>query len=130
MGLDNGIMVAGVSSEEIPTALEVSQLSSGIEVCYWRKWWGFRNEVVNYLRNKYFSFYEQYDWELEIEDLAKIYEIYINCTKEEWWVHYSDSVWTYEEIAPQIDRELMRLRWLMTCKMNYPDAHIVFYDSY
>lgn len=130
MGLDNGIIVKGLSLEEVPRVLDSREFSGGITICYWRKWWGFRNEVVDYLQNRYLSLDEQYEWELDIKDLAKIYEIYINCTKEEWWLSYSDSIWSYEEIAPQIDKELMRLQWLITCKMNYPDAQIIFYDSY
>ena len=77
MGLDNGIRICkkNLNSSII---LNESFIPSDYEVCYWRKCWGIRNDIIDYLRNTYELQEELYEYELTLADLQAIYDILLS----------------------------------------------------
>ena len=53
MGLDNGIMIRGKHHPELKLPHPPWEWGSNdVEICYWRKFWGFRNEMVVHFNQK------------------------------------------------------------------------------
>ena len=81
MGLDNGIFLRSKRELRIPNFVESSRYVETDDdgnqyfeyyVLYWRKWWGFRNDVMNEL-----GFADgDYSFPLTVEQLEKIQKIF------------------------------------------------------
>ena len=81
MGLDNGIFLRSKRELKSPNFIDSSRYVETDDdgnqyfeyyVLYWRKWWGFRNDVMNEL-----GFADgDYSFPLTVEQLEKIQEIY------------------------------------------------------
>lgn len=121
MGLDNGITKRHKNEA-------INYLTD--EVCYWRKWWGFRNDVVHYLCNKYDTDRETYEWELDKEDVLEIIDILKSWDNKEKWTMESRSVWhwDYDHVSNQIHHHITSLRKMLREVTN--DDIVEFYDSY
>jgi hypothetical protein len=162
MGLDNGIVIRIPAKSNYITipilitnrcewswiAAESTHINEdnfqkipylNFEMLYWRKWWGPRNEVMNYLRSKYYSEEEEYRYNLDADDCAEIIDILRYFRDSSVWSAEAQSIWEYDEdnIEDQIDIDidtLQRLVSLMQTKV-YADLkekglEIYFYDSY
>ena len=104
------------------------------EVVYWRKWWGCRNEVVNYLDNKYKTNRDTYHWQLDTEDCHAIINILYEFDNPDTWLNYGQSVWDYtdDNIHDQIQGDIQALKNIIAL-MDKKDPRFVkveFYDSY
>ena len=154
MGLDNGIDIIyniGLLEEEkainlsVPYALRENLMSMYVrvkddeylleaEVVYWRKWWGCRNAVVNYLDNKYKTDLDTYRWQLDTEDCRAIINILYEFDNPNTWLDYGQSIWDYNDdnIHEQIQGDIQALKNIITL-MDEKDPRLVkveFYDSY
>lgn len=154
MGLDNGVEITyniGLLKGEkttnfsIPYALRENLMSMHIyikenesllesEVVYWRKWWGCRDEVVNYLNDKYKTNRDAYRWQLDTEDCRAIINILYEFDNPDTWLDYGQSIWDYtgDNIHEQIQRDIQALKNIIAL-MDKKDPRLVkveFYDSY
>ena len=131
MGLDNGVIVRGVTRKDLPRFLRYptseDYSDKYVEVCYWRKCWGLRNLFLEDADiNPDFGDVGEYplgDYELTI--LIRCIDHYLR-NPDEW----KNSIWTYDEIRPVLREQKWNLVLLRGWLWRHPDAEIFFYDSY
>lgn len=129
IGLDNGI-VLNKPTNVIPFYVKVDDwvLShNSVEICYWRKCWGIRNEILCL-----FPEAEPNDSCLDltpehIRSIRKIIRSFMNRKK---WEEEGMSIWTYDEIRPRLTKQWFALWWLEHYLKKNPDAEACFYDSW
>lgn len=134
MGLDNGIEIKNCTSDilvDIP-ATWIWQNDNGdiwcIEAIYMRKWWGVRDQIVEYLNAKYC---DDWEWKLDIEDLEYIRDIFSSWNDEDRWEREGDSIWSWEDNIPeQLEKHMTTCDILIELQKKYPNIDICFYDSY
>lgn len=103
------------------------------EVCYWRKCWGFRDKVMDYLRGKYpEKDRDSYEWNLDIEDLQEIAN-YVHdymITPDEGF----STIWTYRESlqhnATAYANLLLLIHDIEDGAISMEDIDILWVDSY
>lgn len=130
MGLDNGI--------ELRTHKEtLHHRSNNIEICYFRKCWGIRDEILGILKDNHsnYNFSEigggMYDLDSkDVKDIKKIIKRFLD---EDYFNDYADSkIFTYEEYKPILKKAYKNLKWLRwylwLCSSNV--RRLWFYDSY
>ena len=130
MGLDNGIIVRGVKRKDLPRFMRYpfeQDYNNGVEICYWRKWWGLRNQFLCGAFPNYNS--NQYEFRLTEKNVAYMWSIVNNYLK--YPGDWDNEYWEYDRHIRQILYEqkwnLTLLRWWM---QRHPDVEVIFYDSY
>ena len=130
MGLDNGI--------KLRTHKEtLRHRSNNIEICYFRKCWGIRDEILGVLGNNHpdYSLIEcgggTYDLDSkDVQDIKKIIKQFLD---EDYFDNYADSkIFTYEEYKSILKKAYKNLKWLKRY-MRFRSKNIKklwFYDSY
>lgn len=134
MGLDNGIILRSKRELRIPDFIDSSRYVETDDdgnqyfeyyVLYWRKWWGFRNDVMNE-----FGFADgDYSFPLTVEQLEKIQKIYNYYNSEETWQE-AESIWNWEEVKNLFPEQNKIFEWLKSYKKLHPSVEVLFYDSY
>ena len=142
MGLENGITLIirekldledwGVKPEYVSITFdewgtEESDKGYVYDVCYWRKCWDVRSDIIKILN------VGQGGGTYRIESVEQIFQIrealvnYLLCP-EKW----QDSIWSMDEMAPHLARDIMNLGWLADYMKEHKGEKIVveFYDSY
>lgn len=130
MGLDNGI--------ELRTYKEtLRHRSDSIEICYFRKCWGIRDEILGILKDNHsnynFSKIGGGTYDLDSKDVKDIKKIIKRFLDEDYFNDYADSkIFTYEEYKPILKKAYNNLKWLRwylwLCGSNV--RRLWFYDSY
>ena len=127
MGLDNGVV--------LKTNLEVNYPhkewdwrtdKQEYDICYWRKFWGFRNEVVSEFNQSK----ECVDIYLNANDVGKIRCILEQYLDRDYYNNNANSVWEYEEYLIHNINCLKYLEMLQNFLEEHPDEECYFYDSY
>lgn len=103
------------------------------EICYWRKCWGFRDKVMDYLRGKYPEMdRDSYEWNLDVEDLQEIAN-YIHdymITPDE---NFS-TIWSYRESlqhnATTYANLLLLIHDIENGAISMKDINVFWVDSY
>lgn len=130
MGLDNGIQVITkkVIKDRPPWIYTYGTPAEYYyEFLYWRKWWGYRNEVIDYFISLGYS-EEDGSFPLRLEDIIEMYRIFLKYTDRDYWLENADSVWSYEEVDfEQLEKQFL---YLMAFYIANPTERIIFYDSY
>lgn len=127
MGLDNGIMIRGKRHLELNLPYPAWDWGSrDLEICYWRKFWGFRNEMVQRFHQKE----ECADIPLLVDDLQEVIEILENYLDRDYYEMNADSVWTYEEYLVRIIHDIENIQELIRYMNENHDVICYFYDSY
>ena len=113
MGLDNGIVIKKITKEQmelIPSYIETDITEYNdeirIEIAYWRKCWGIRNEIINILHMDS----NQYKTKIDIEDIPAIIRMLYKFLSEEYWSEYGDSIWEYEDIKEKLVQNIINLK--------------------
>ena len=121
MGLDNGISRANTTKGKDIYGC----YNEEYDVCYWRKWWGFRDSVVDMLweKNKNVDCSEV---ELDDSDLIDIIDILDSLDEENW----ESPIWSWEEVEDQIPGHIKSIQELIKEKEENPNIVAIFYDSY
>ena len=134
MGLDNGCYVCSnhrqITRDMLPEELEYpfSKDYEKVEILYWRKNWGLRNEVVRlFPRGEKREYYYTIDTPSQVFELIRIIVSFMN---KERWKEEGDSIWDYEEALPGLQRDVMNLAIMAAFMENNPDVYLEFYDSY
>ena len=135
MGLDNGICVKKSAITQLinlnDTFIDDSYNSDEIDITYWRKCWGLRNDIIDYLTKKYKVNDDGHSFILEAKDIKQIIEILISWYDKKKWNSESQSIWTWKEIKENLLDSIRNLSYLLGKMEDYPNRFIVyFYDSY
>ena len=119
MGLDNGVIL------NKPTGATPSHIS--VEICYWRKCWGIRNEILCL-----FPETEPNDSCLDLtpEHIRAIRRILRSFMNQNKWEEEGDSIWSYSTIRPRLTKHWSALWKLEKYMRKNPDAKAYFYDSW
>ena len=99
------------------------------EVCYWRKCWNVRNDILWLIGGR---FDEKFKFNLTTEDVNNIVKLLQSYNSENWeesggsiW-DWDDEEWPYSEYIQRNIKDLMYLRVLM----DKYKLEVYFYDSY
>lgn len=123
MGLDNGIIMelkSGKAKEFFRQFTEETGINwlggnyldiheGEVEVCYWRKFWGFRNECyyINLLNDEEYHYYDS------IEQIKAVYSALEEFTDKDYWDdNENNSIWDYYEYLHIIYESLGNLKIL------------------
>lgn len=128
MGLDNGFLVKGIKLKDIPKFVKPTAfLENGlIEIAYWRKCWGIRNELFEAVKN----FKTQSNSKINIEDIRLILIVIRHFFSKEYWEENSDSIWNFDDYFDYNLQNYMNLFWLYGYMKEHPEVECEFYDSY
>lgn len=137
MGLDNGIYIKSnkrkVTRDMLPAGLIYpfdSDFSDEVEILYWRKNWGLRDDVLDAFDWSGMSD-EQYKFEIDTpEQVMTFIEVIAKWLDEEHWDDDARSIWTYKEIRPVLIQNIINLSMIYTFMIGNPDIYLEFYDSY
>lgn len=136
MGLDNGIFVKKNALTKLTNIEErfstPYDTDSSVDVTYWRKCWGLRDDIVKYLCNKYNVDENNIaTLKLNIDDINKIISIVSSWRNKKKWNSESNSIWTWKEIKDSLVQNLIDLTYLLVKMEDYPGGfEVYFYDSY
>ena len=136
MGLDNSIEVKRTLETNKISELTIfnkdydKELKYDFEICYWRKCWGLRNDIL-FLIGKRWVPEEEYEFSLTKDDVDNIIELLGSYNEDTWegsiWEWTSDEDgWSYSEHIKQDIESLKLLRQLM----DKYELEVYFYDSY
>lgn len=90
MGLDNGIYIIKKNAPD--------EYDPDNEIIYFRKFWGLRYKVLNYLENKYSRNFDGIQAELDIEDLTWFIKLIKSIDNKKAFENACDGYWEYEEV--------------------------------
>ena len=133
MGLDNGIIVKSnkrtVTRDMLPIGINYpfEKDYDGVEILYWRKNWGMRNEVMHTFHWDDETYSGTIDTPAQVMTFIELIAGWLN---EERWEEEGSSIWEYEEIRKILIQNIINLSILYTFMQNNPDIYLEFYDSY
>lgn len=137
MGLDNGIVLKAKEDIEVPTFLEVRQANypyepiaaipagKSEEICYWRKCWGIRNEIMWDIGLDE----DVYCCELTSDDVENIIIILEKYIRKDYYDEHHRSIWEWKRIVPSLMRQAEILSWANEL-LEEDKIELEFYDSY
>lgn len=104
----------------------------GVEIVYWRKNWNLRNAILdsNAVEPAAGS---EFDYIIDTSNqVFEIIKIIVSFMDKEKWEDdsYGSSIWSYEEILPILQQNVINLAIIAAFMQNNPDIHLIFYDSY
>lgn len=127
MGLDNGVVLRTNLEVDYPfKEWDWRTDKQEYDVCYWRKFWGFRNAVVT----EFHQTEECADIPLNAEKVGKLRCILEEFLDREFYEDNADSIWDYEEYLIHNIECCENLAWLQNFLEEHPDEKCCFYDSY
>ena len=129
MGLDNGLYAKGIKKlpRKIRDNWEGIDTNGKIELAYWRKCWGIRNEILDALdvdRQGGGTYL------VSREKLKEVIDVLKKFTNKEYWEDNADSIWEYDEFKDNQKQNIKQLRWIYGHMKWHPDVQLFFYDSY
>ena len=133
MGLDNGIeIVRNEYSNNIKklnkfTARYDKYLQHPFEVCYWRKCWNVRADILNLLMN---ADGDMYQAKLEIDDIKAIRKLLKSYNSKKWSYGWQGAYWKWHEHKRINRKHIRNLKKLIKVMKQYPELDVYFYDSY
>lgn len=135
MGLDNGIFVYSrtrkLSRKDLPFGMTYpfeteDSDEDGVEICYWRKCWGLRNDIVHC-----FGSGDKYSTLIEApEQVMCLIEIIASWLDEKKWNAEGGSLWSYEQIRHTLIVDIVNLGIMYNFMQSNSDIYLEFYDSF
>lgn len=132
MGLDNGIRInKKYRGEELnlPWFVEIDEFQ---DICYWRKCWGIRDDIVRILHMGDDGGEQNLDAE-DIPAIIRVIKKYIT-GGQEYWDENGRSIWEFSEIKDRLLQSFMNLLWLKgeleRREQEGINDFVYFYDSY
>ena len=132
MGLDNGVNIVRNDYTNRIRALKRFEASYDTEhkynfsVCYWRKCWGLRGDILG-LIGKGSS--DEWEYPLTKYDIEKIIDLLKSYDSKSW----TDSIWDWDDkeypYSKKIKQDIKDLKTLKRLMKKY-DLEVYFYDSY
>lgn len=141
MGLDNGIVLKNYKKHHIPEYIIdlcpfdcMDEKTEELDLCYWRKYWSLRNEIVQRIHlYKPGDVEDDGNMKLDPEDVDAIRKVLINYLDRKYWEDgHDDCIWDYDEAKGNILNSIIILIWLadyMKLSKEEP-VEVYFYDSY
>ena len=137
MGLDNGIYVKSnkriITREQLPNGIIYpfnKDYEGDVEIAYWRKCWGLRDDIMNTFGWRTRSSDE---WKFEISTPAQVIDLIELIAKwldKERWEDEGDSIWEYDDIKNMLIQNIINLSIIQSYMTINPDVYLEFYDSY
>ena len=142
MGLDNGITMRlprwqEPTKEERRLAIEDSKVyvdynkvdnTWEIDVLYWRKCWNIRRIILHLLGAYYKE--EQYEYNLDLEDIEKLIYAFSHFTKREWEEDNDCLYHSWRDFKRMLKFDVHQLKKLYKYMKNHTEVTVYFYDSY
>lgn len=130
MGLDNGIIYKNIQHKCMVGPLmrwaAESIEENEIELCYWRKCWNIRREILAILNAPQ----DGGEFSINLSQLRQIRKsIFQFLTHPKEW-ELDSSIWTYPEIKWRLVRSYVALLWAERRIRKDPSSYVFFYDSY
>ena len=138
MGLDNGWLVKSTKRKltraDLPEGIRYpfnSDYNYDPEICYGRKWWGLRSELLNVIDWIYDEEFPDYYYGIEKpSEVFHVIEVVTSWLDKERWENEGNSIWDYEEARPNLINWIINLSIIGSYMEENPDVYLVFYDSY
>jgi hypothetical protein len=133
MGLDNGISVVRNDYSNKIKALKNFEESWDKEhkypfkICYWRKCWNVRKDILLNILNSYEA-EDEYYYTLSIKHIEEIIKTLKSYNLKTW--EWTDSIWTWPEHKKINRKHIKNLKKLIKLMKKYPLLEVYFYDSY
>ena len=137
IGLDNGIYVKSnkriITREQLPNGIIYpfnEDYEGSVEIAYWRKCWGLRNDIMNTFG---WRARPSDEWEFEISTPAQVIDLITLIAKwldKERWEDEGDSIWEYDDIKNMLIQNIINLSIIQSYMTINPDVYLEFYDSY
>ncbi len=133
MGLDNGLCVKrNAYTNNIPELKRFEddwdkKHELDFSVCYWRKCWGLRNDILYLIGQRFTP--DTYKFDLTKDDVDHIIELLESYNSKTW----VDSIWDWDDeeypYSEKIQRDIENLKYLRELMDKY-ELEVYFYDSY
>lgn len=130
MGLDNGVIIKGVTRNDLPRFMRYPDkkdyVKGEVEICYWRKCWGLRNTFIH---SKFLTEDpNKCEYKLSIKEVDYLRALIVSYLKhpEDW----DNSIWSFNEIKKSLYDQRWNLILLHFWMKRHPNAEVYFYDSY
>ena len=129
MGLDNGIYIKGYRKKPFYVKDDLYDQSNQIDLAYWRKYWGLRNDIINII-------YENYGNDSEVllseNQIKKIRNLIMEITfSKKRYLESCSGYWDYNiySVLRGI-RQMINLTWAARQVKKDPQVEVFWYDSY
>lgn len=138
MGLDNGWLVKSTKRKltraDLPEGIRYpfsSDYNYDPEICYGRKWWGLRSELLATIDWIYDEEFPDYYYGIEKpSEVFHVIEVVASWLDKERWENEGNSIWDYEEARPNLINWIINLSIIGSYMEENLDVYLVFYDSY
>ena len=130
MGLDNGIYIKGYRKKPFYVKDDLYDQSNQIDLAYWRKYWGLRNDIINIIYENYYS--NDSEVLLSENQIKKIRNLIMEITfSKKRYLESCSGYWDYNiySVLRGI-RQMINLTWAARQVRKNPEVEVFWYDSY
>ncbi|MDD7756748.1 MAG: hypothetical protein PUJ51_19960 [Clostridiales bacterium] len=130
MGLDNGIYIKGYRKKPFYVKDDLYEQSNQIDLAYWRKYWGLRNDIINIIYENYYG--NNSEVLLSENQIKKIRNLIMEITfSKKRYLESCSGYWDYNiySVLRGI-RQMINLTWAARQVRKNPEVEVFWYDSY
>lgn len=130
MGLDNGIYIKGYRKKPFYVKDDLYDQSDQIDLAYWRKYWGLRNDIINIIYENYYG--NDSEVLLSENQIKKIRNLIMEITfSKKRYLESCSGYWDYNiySVLRGI-RQMINLTWAARQVRKNPEVEVFWYDSY
>ena len=130
MGLDNGIYIKGYKKKPFYVKDDLYDQSNQIDLAYWRKYWGLRNDIINIIYENYYG--NDSEVLLSENQIKKIRNLIMEITfSKKRYLESCGGYWDYNiySVLRGI-RQMINLTWAARQVRKNPEVEVFWYDSY
>ena len=130
MGLDNGIYIKGYRKKPFYVKDDLYDQSEQIDLAYWRKYWGLRNDIINIIYENYYG--NDSEILLSENQIKKIRILIMEITfSKKRFLESCNGYWNYNiySVLRGI-RQMINLTWAARQVRKNPEVEVFWYDSY
>lgn len=120
-----------ITRKDLPKGIDypfANDYDSAPEIVYWRKCWGLRDMTLNIATPK-----DEEKCYYVIDTPAQVIELIkglVRFMDKDFWEEHGDSIWSYEEFKPHLEKNLINFVLILGYMNENPDVYLEFYDSY
>ena len=130
MGLDNGIYIKVYRKKPFYVKDDLYDQSNQIDLAYWRKYWGLRNDIINIIYENYYG--NDSEVLLSENQIKKIRNLIMEITfSKKRYLESCSGYWDYNIYSVlQGIRQMINLTWAARQVRKNPEVEVFWYDSY
>ena len=130
MGLDNGIYIKGYRKKPFYVKDDLYDQSNQIDLAYWRKYWGLRNDIINIIYENYYG--NDSEVLLSENQIKKIRNLIMEITfSKKRYLESCSGYWDYNTYSVLRGiRQMINLTWAARQVRKNPEVEVFWYDSY